>query len=597
MLLYSNSFNEATSQANEIRGYLNRVYSVIHREATRNAGRVGFWGLILLSILTRLWELQTFPEEFGNEFHFLVWAETIHLGEPAQILEGTTISDWVGLPYPISPSLPYFPWLVSISFSLFSRSIQSGRLVSAIAGVVACLVIFLLSSELYNKETGVICLLLVAISPYHIFFSRVATPSSSALLFCLFSLLFFVRWVKTANSRYLIFSSLFFGISLGFSLEAFFLIIPSLVYLYSYLLKKNGANISTLLTSSSKTPVKLFLLSSVAMLAGCFPVILYFVSQYPSITRSAILFCISIAKVSLIEGIIPIGLSLLEFLWFLLTPYVFVVCLIGIPLAAIRHDASDVLLLSWPACVFLCYLILGYGSVPDGVYLSPWRHSGWTVWYHMKTFWSLPRYILPSVPPILILGSNLLLRTVGFCSSRKELLVKLTIAQKKKHLRFKRARLLFLSICACVALILIVGEVQVLQGAWDNQATIPVLRGHYLSQIGVEELSIFLGTYDSGLKRGLTVVGSIDMQSGILWYTRGRVNFIALTEHFVEHQRYLRLVEELPRTQVLFVFRGYWDTALRLGFLKAFPDQHRFMKIEVTRGGWTQTFHIFLLSR
>ncbi|MDJ0575704.1 MAG: glycosyltransferase family 39 protein [Xenococcaceae cyanobacterium MO_234.B1] len=95
---------------------------------------------------------------------------------------------------------------------LFGLNEFSARLPAAFAGILTVLVIYYLVKELFDNKTALIASLLLAISPWHIQFSRIAFRAILIpLLFCL-ALLFFVKSFQ--KPQYLPISALIFGVSL-----------------------------------------------------------------------------------------------------------------------------------------------------------------------------------------------------------------------------------------------------------------------------------------------------------------------------------------------------------------------------------------------
>jgi len=101
------------------------------------------------------------------------------------------------------------------SVAIFGLNEFAVRLPSAIAGVVAVYLLFLIVEELFgllNPRLKYIAGLMFAISSWHIHFSRGAWEVNLALTFTLAGVLFFLKSMK--KPKYLFFSALFFGLSL-----------------------------------------------------------------------------------------------------------------------------------------------------------------------------------------------------------------------------------------------------------------------------------------------------------------------------------------------------------------------------------------------
>ncbi|MDJ0532504.1 MAG: glycosyltransferase family 39 protein [Xenococcaceae cyanobacterium MO_207.B15] len=95
---------------------------------------------------------------------------------------------------------------------LFGLNEFAARLPAAFTGILTVLVIYYLVKELFDNKTALIASLLLAISPWHIQFSRIAFRAILIpLLFCL-ALLFFAKSFQ--KPKYLPISALIFGFSL-----------------------------------------------------------------------------------------------------------------------------------------------------------------------------------------------------------------------------------------------------------------------------------------------------------------------------------------------------------------------------------------------
>ncbi|NES82022.1 MAG: phospholipid carrier-dependent glycosyltransferase, partial [Moorea sp. SIO2B7] len=102
---------------------------------------------------------------------------------------------------------------LSIPFiKIFGLNEFGGRFSSAIIGTLTVVVLYYLVKECFNQRVALISALFLAISPWHIQFSRIAFRAIIfPLLFCL-SLLIFVKSFK--QPKYISLSGLLFGISI-----------------------------------------------------------------------------------------------------------------------------------------------------------------------------------------------------------------------------------------------------------------------------------------------------------------------------------------------------------------------------------------------
>jgi hypothetical protein len=89
--------------------------------------------------------------------------------------------------------LPGYSYLSIPLISAFGLTSFSVRLLSAIAGILGILGIYLLVKTFYPKKTALVSSLIFSIVPWHLHFSRAAYEANVALTFFIFGLYFFER--------------------------------------------------------------------------------------------------------------------------------------------------------------------------------------------------------------------------------------------------------------------------------------------------------------------------------------------------------------------------------------------------------------------
>ena len=176
---------------------------------------MGFWrkyyllGLILiLAIVLRFWNLAGNPPG-------LTWDEAA-LGYNAYSLMLTGKDEYGNL-LPLNLKSfgdykPAFYAYLDIPFvAVFGLNELAVRLPSAIFGVFGVFGVYLLTSELFKKRSlALFAAFFLAISPWHIQFSRPAFEAGVALTFNIFAIYFFIKALE--KKKLLIVSSVFFGL-------------------------------------------------------------------------------------------------------------------------------------------------------------------------------------------------------------------------------------------------------------------------------------------------------------------------------------------------------------------------------------------------
>jgi mannosyltransferase len=99
----------------------------------------------------------------------------------------------------VHPPLYYF--VMHYWMQLFGDTEFSTRLLSALFGVLTILAIYKLASLLYDRTTGLMAALLLALSRFHIEFSQEARMYMLLCLLCLLSMYFFIKLVAGRKSR------------------------------------------------------------------------------------------------------------------------------------------------------------------------------------------------------------------------------------------------------------------------------------------------------------------------------------------------------------------------------------------------------------
>ncbi|MCD6506605.1 glycosyltransferase family 39 protein [Candidatus Poribacteria bacterium] len=173
--------------------------------------RLGLTVIIILAALLRFWRL--------GRWSF--WAD-----------EALTFLDAQNFPHllRINP-LPYA--LVKLTTALLGRDEWGARFGFALIGVLSVPVIYLIASRLYDKKTGLISALLLALLPWHIFWSQNARSYSLVLLWSLLSSGLFYLAFERDSLSYLLSSMFFILMLIGSHLLSGVLVLGFLAYLIS----------------------------------------------------------------------------------------------------------------------------------------------------------------------------------------------------------------------------------------------------------------------------------------------------------------------------------------------------------------------------
>src|SRR3972149_6859742 len=166
--------------------------------------------IVLLAFVLRFYRLDSYPALNADE---------AAIGYNAYSLVRTGLDEH-GNPWPIhfqsfndyKPGLYFYIVLPFVKF--FGLNELSVRAPAAFLGVLTVLVIYLLVKELFkNKKLALISSLFLAISPWHIHFSRGGWEVSVATFFITLGLYFFVKAIRKSNLLLFALCSLLFALS------------------------------------------------------------------------------------------------------------------------------------------------------------------------------------------------------------------------------------------------------------------------------------------------------------------------------------------------------------------------------------------------
>ncbi len=105
------------------------------------------------------------------------------------------------------------------------------RLLSVVFGVATVGLVYLLGKEFLDRTQGLLCALLIAISPFHIWYSQEARMYSLLILLCTASVLFFVRFLKRSPGWPGLWWTLMTALGLYTHYYALFVLVFQLLYL------------------------------------------------------------------------------------------------------------------------------------------------------------------------------------------------------------------------------------------------------------------------------------------------------------------------------------------------------------------------------
>lgn len=183
--------------------------------------------IIALAAFFRLWQLDIIPPGLYPD-------EAINGNDAVQSLESGLPGGFKVFYSENNGREGLFINLQTVAIKAFGKSAWSLRFVSAIAGILTVWALYLLAKELYNREIALISSFLLAISFWHVNFSRIGFRAILAPLFLTFAFYFFWRGIKTSHLIHSALSGIFWGLGLytyiSFRIAPLILILVLLAY-------------------------------------------------------------------------------------------------------------------------------------------------------------------------------------------------------------------------------------------------------------------------------------------------------------------------------------------------------------------------------
>lgn len=182
--------------------------------------------VLIIAAILRFYQLGSLPPAMD-------WDEVSNAYNGYSILK--TGSDEFGQSFPILFRAydgyvpPVLIWLNSISTGIFGLNELAARIPNAVLGTLTILGIYLLVKQVAGKEKQSLALfsaLFLAITPWHIVYSRVNTFALTPVFFIVWGLYFF--WASLEKGRFLVVSTIFFMLAI-FSYFSAYIFVPMFV--------------------------------------------------------------------------------------------------------------------------------------------------------------------------------------------------------------------------------------------------------------------------------------------------------------------------------------------------------------------------------
>ncbi|MBI2268172.1 MAG: glycosyltransferase family 39 protein [Candidatus Blackburnbacteria bacterium] len=156
-------------------------------------------GILVVAFFLRTYNLLSIPI-FADEAIYVRWAQVMK-AEPA--LRFLPLSDG---------KQPLFMWVTMPFFKIFSDPLVAGRMVSVFAGMGSIVGLFLVGFFLFRSlRVGILASLLWSVSPFSVFFDRMALVDALLASFGIWVLLFAVLTARTMRLDFAMITGFFLG--------------------------------------------------------------------------------------------------------------------------------------------------------------------------------------------------------------------------------------------------------------------------------------------------------------------------------------------------------------------------------------------------
>ena len=298
-----------------------------------------FWiiMIIILAIAIRMFGVGL--ELFSDEN---VWAETV-INSPHLINQPELY-----IPHPPLAVLGYIA-----TTSMFGLVPLGFRIFPLMVGVISIIVVYLFSSELYDRKTGLITSLLMAITFYPIWASLyVDVDGNLLLLFTVLTVFSYFKFSKTKDKKFIVLTGIFLGLSMLSKYPA--ILIPVILLIYDFMETK---------LKNLKSLLFVFLIGAVVF--SIFPIGAYLVGSPEIFLRTIGWGTTNLSERSIItaSGFEAFGISMaktINFLFFYAMPF--------IPLLALyayfwKRRKQEKILFIYLLVFLIFYTFILYGGV------------------------------------------------------------------------------------------------------------------------------------------------------------------------------------------------------------------------------------------
>jgi len=175
--------------------------------------------ILVLAAVLRFWGLSSRGLFSHDEGYYFLGAKTIAAGVEYAKLKVfnaenlPSISDFLrqkGGDYPVGSKYGFYI-LSTLSMVFFGLKDYAVLYTSAFFGALSVWLVYLIVKGVFDRNTALLSAFLLAVSPYHIIYSRSAYANASAAFFILCGIYFYLKSVDSEKTVFMVFSGLCLG--------------------------------------------------------------------------------------------------------------------------------------------------------------------------------------------------------------------------------------------------------------------------------------------------------------------------------------------------------------------------------------------------
>lgn len=171
-------------------------------------------GIVLLALVVRLWKLEVYPyglqsDESNNAHDALLWLSGAPYAPYSEVNRGQAT---------------LFTYLIALSFKFFGVNVLAMRYVAVFVGTVTVLSFYVLARTLLSPPAALLSTALLAVSRWHITFSRIIYELILTPLALIWLFYFLYRGLRERTPRYFVLAG--FALAFGFNTYTAFRVAP-----------------------------------------------------------------------------------------------------------------------------------------------------------------------------------------------------------------------------------------------------------------------------------------------------------------------------------------------------------------------------------